>query len=128
MSVNPKHFCLAIPDGHQGAINAAGQAIGYGPTNFSVLLVSPPDGETVTHYGCCFPGSLGFQALAEAAKQGTLPDDVNWSEFGATLEQVTAAFAAMLMSVKEREEIQPNAHFAAFLEDNGLAILETETP
>ena len=124
MSVNPKHFCLAVPVAHQDAINAAGQALGYGPTNFSVPLVMLPDTVSVTHYGCCFHGSLGFHALAGNAQQGTLPEGVDWDEFGATLEQVTAAFGAMLMSVKERGEMRPKDHFAEFLAESGLAILE----
>lgn len=128
IAINPLHFVMAIPVTYADHLNACGAALGYGPTNFSKPLVTPPAMETVTHYGMDTHGAESFKLLAEAAQQGTLPDDIDWSSYGVTLEQATAAFAAMLMSVKDRGEMHPKDHFAEFLTANGLAALEAEAP
>ena len=119
--VNPHHFALAVPAEHRDTANLVGLIMGWGPDNFSVPLVTPPDMETVTHYGSCFPGSEGFRQMLLGAKAGTLPPGIPWEDFGLTAEAVIAAFADMVIDIAPDAPGQAKPHFEAMMTANGLA-------
>lgn len=56
---------LIMPVEHRDAINLLGQAMGWGPENYSVPL-SPDGNEPITHCGCRSMADVVFPALMQA--------------------------------------------------------------
>lgn len=77
---------LIIPVPLRAAANAVGDAMGWGPENYTVPLSS--DGETVTHYACRTDVQPSFLAILLSA-------GYDLTRAGLTPEQIEAVQAAL---------------------------------
>jgi hypothetical protein len=130
----PVSLALIIPAALRETANKVGEALGQGPDNYTVPLSS--DGENVTHYGLMHQAAgEDFLNMLRAAKQGTMPSDVDWAAYELTEAQVAAVVTALIMSASPDPDFtppaedpeatppvydHPSAHFMAVLDANGL--------
>lgn len=101
-------LAMLIPAALLTEANALGDALGYGPENFTIPC---GDGETVTHYAGYLANADAFVAVLEAAAQGNLPD-------GIVPEQVASVLAALITDATESDDTY--GHMTAVLE--GLSL------
>ena len=121
---------IIAPVGQVDTGNLIGNALGLGPQNFTVPLVSvEPESENpqITHYGLLHQAAESdfIQTIVDA-KNGILPP-INWEDHGLTVEQVTSFMAAIAYSVypDATVEDQPEfysaaAHFEHVIQELGL--------
>lgn len=105
-----KSTVLIVPAAHQAAANAVAEAMGWGPNNYSVPLVT---GEVVTHYGLHTQSSEQFEGWVK----GTTPLPEGMESAQAVIDVLTASFSATLNG---------RAHFDAVLDANGLEPVVSE--
>ena len=98
---------LILPASLQGKGNALGEAMGWGPDNYSVPLT---DGAGVTHYGLHAWASPDFRDLIEA---GAMPEGLGFPQ--ADFDAVLAALASSF-----REDIA--GHWQDVLAAQGLEV------
>ena len=96
---------LIIPASLRDRANELGEAMGWGPNNFSVNLG--------THYGCHAWASEAFVAMLEIQ---TLQD-------GFDFEDVTDA---LIWSARAIEPETAHSHWLEVLTDNGLSVVVQE--
>jgi hypothetical protein len=83
--------------------NALGEAMGWGPDNYSVPLT---DGDAITHYGL---HTWATQAFVDMVEARALPDD---------LTHLAPVLDALIMSVRDASE----GHFAGVIAAHGLSM------
>ena len=86
---------LIIPAELHAEANALGEAMGWGPNNYSVPL-SATGAEPATHYGLHTWVEDSFLTLIEGVEQGAMPEGLT----GYTLEGIQAIVAALIVSVR----------------------------
>jgi hypothetical protein len=98
---------IIIPVAHRAAANALGEAMGWGPDNYSVPL-SATGKLPASHYGLRAWVTEEFVRMLDAP---TAPDGYPAKDFA-------GAMSALMVS------IQPGAegHFAEFIKENGLQL------
>lgn len=109
---------LIIPDAYRDAANALGEAMGWGPNNYSIPL-STGGVDPATHWGVAADTGGDFAALVAGAKQGVFPEGIDRIE--AVMVNLFVAF--------NHDEAYPTAreHFAAVLVERGLVRIEEIT-
>lgn len=101
-------LAMLIPAALLTEANALGDALGYGPENFTILC---GDGETVTHYAGYLANADGFIAVLTAAAGGDLPD-------GVPPDVVAPVLSALVTDATESDDTY--GHMTAVLEAQGL--------
>lgn len=101
---------LTVPVASREDANTLGEAMGWGPDNYSVPL-GPVGGEDVTHYGLHAWAEQSFVDTLGAAAGGHLPVVP-----GMTPQQVGGVLSALVFSVRTSSE----GHWASVLADRGL--------
>jgi hypothetical protein len=105
---------LLVPVAARDNANAMGEALGWGPGNFSVPLSA--DGyEPATHHGLHTFATQVFVDMLNGAGQGTLPEGVPWASYGLTEADVFGVLAAMTASVQGFGAVLPGNHFDSVL-------------
>jgi hypothetical protein len=108
---------LTIPANLRDKANALGEAMGWGPDNYSVAL-SPKGTEPATVYLSHLANAQDdFLALLEAAGKGEMPD---------TLDYPPEDFAAVLTALTVDLAGDPFGHFEAFTATAGLEPVNVE--
>lgn len=86
---------LIIPADLREKANAVGEALGHGPSSYTLPLTL--DGETVTHWGAHTHATDDFFLTVISAAQGH-PPDVDWSVFGLSVADVGLVLGAVFIS------------------------------
>ena len=86
---------LIIPAALHAEANALGEAIGWGPNNYSVPL-SATGAEPATHYGLHTWAEDSFLTLIEGVSQGAMPEGLT----GYTIDDLQAITTALIMSAR----------------------------
>jgi hypothetical protein len=109
---------LILPLDQVATGNAVGEAMGWGPDNYSVPL-SADGSEPATHYGLHAWAADSFQGLIES---GVYPPEL--AQAGVT----QAAYEAMMAVLIYSFQGDTTGHFDAVIADNGLMVVtEPET-
>lgn len=108
---------LIIPAALHAQANAVGEAMGWGPTSYTVPLST--DGETVTHWGC--RADVGEQFVRWIKGVDPLPDE--------TAQPVVDALIADFrtdptIEDDDRPVLWGREHFDAVLGENQMAQIE----
>lgn len=109
---------LILPDDQRATGNTVGEAMGWGPNNFSVALSA--DGlEPATHWGLHAWVSEAFQEMIET---GVYPPEV--ADAGITKTDYDAMMAVLISSFWP----DYTGHFDTIIAENGLTVVtEPET-
>jgi hypothetical protein len=109
--------CVLILPANQVAIgNAVGEAMGWGPDNYSVAL-SADGSEPATHWGLHAWAADSFQTLVES---GIYPPEL--AEAGISEADYDAMMAVLIFSF----QADITGHFDAVCEANGLQMVEAQ--
>lgn len=101
---------LILPAGLRDAGNALGDAMGWGPDNYSVAL-SPSGDAPATHYGL---HAWVAQAFLDTLDAGVLPDGLDFPQ-----ADFDAVMAELVVSVRNVMD----GHFDGVCADQGLALV-----
>lgn len=104
---------LIIPAGLRAKANALGEAMGWGPDNYSVAL-SASGQKPASYYGCHAWTGDDFPAMIEGAAANGLPAEVF------PVEDLAEVLGALIVSVRS----DMAGHFADVLTANGLRMVE----
>jgi hypothetical protein len=107
---------LILPLDQVATGNAVGEAMGWGPDNYSVPL-SADGSEPATHYGLHAWTSDDFQTLIES---GVYPPEL--ADAGISEADYDAMLAVLISSFQG----DTTGHFDAVCEANGLQMVEPE--
>jgi len=106
---------LILPAALRDAGNALGEAMGWGPGNYSVPL-SPSGLEPATHYGL---HAWVAQAFLDTLDAGALPDGLDFAQ---------ADFDALLRALVVSVRVGMDGHFDAVCAEQGLARVTGDAP
>ncbi len=98
-----KSAVMIVPDAGLVAANAFGEAMGWGPGNYSVPL-SPTGAEPATHWGC---RATVYQTFLDLLANPT--------------EEALPIFAFTVMDLKDTDDFA--GHFHQVIDGLGLAII-----
>jgi hypothetical protein len=104
---------LILPLDQVATGNAVGEAMGWGPDNYSVPL-SADGSEPATHFGLHAWAADSFQGLIES---GVYPPEL--AEAGISKTDYDAMLAVLISSFQG----DVTGHFDAVIADNGLAVV-----
>lgn len=102
---------LILPASLRDKGNALGNAMGWGPDNYSVSL-SPNGQEPATHYGL---HAWVKQAFVDMVDAGVLPEGVDFPQ---------ADFAAIIDALVSSFRPDMTGHWQGVLDEQGLAVME----
>ena len=108
------NIVLLVPDSLRDTANGLGEAMGWGPNNYSILL-SADGSEPATHWSLNIAqASPDFLAMLEAAGEGQMPSGLDFppADFAAVMGGLTVwldlphdqAVATMGLQMVETEE------------------------
>lgn len=103
---------LIIPENLREEANTLGEAMGWGPDNYSVPL---SDGVGVTHYGLHAWSTQEFVDMMAAVGAGNIPPVP-----GLTREQVIAVTSALTVSIRPSSD----GHWQEVLTEEELTVSE----
>ena len=104
---------LILPASLQGKGNALGEAMGWGPDNYSVALSADGD-EPATHYGLHAWASPDFRDLIDA---GAMPDGLDFPQ-----ADFDAVMGALVSSFREGLD----GHFSEVCAAQGLEVVSDD--
>lgn len=111
-------LALVVPAALRDKANRLSCALGHDTlpgSTYSAPLSSTGD-EPATHYGCHAWVQPSFVDILAGAAQGTLPE-IDWAEYGLTVEDVTAVVAGLIASEPQADLLDIDAWLAT----HGLA-------
>lgn len=116
---------LIIPVALREKANLLACALGHDvlPGNTFAVPLSATGAEPASHFGCHTWAQTSFVEMFQAAAQGHLPE-IDWSEFGLTLEDVQAIVAALIVSAETTSD--GASHFAAAASGHGLSVCRSD--
>lgn len=111
---------MIVPASLRDIGNRLSCALGHDtlPGNTFSIPLSADGSEPATHYGCRTAAQQSFADLLSAAGQGVLPD-IDWTEYGLTVEDIGAVLARLIADVRPAEDA--DGHFDAAAAGHGLA-------
>lgn len=111
---------MIVPASLRDIGNRLSCALGHDtlPGNTFSVPLSPTGSEPATHYGCRTAAQQSFADLLMAAGQGVLPE-IDWTEYGLTVEDIGAVLAGLITDVRPAED--EDGHFDAAATAHGLA-------
>lgn len=114
---------LIIPVALRDKANLLACALGHDvlPGNTFAVPLSADGAEPASHFGCHTWAQASFVEMFQAAAQGSLPD-IDWSEFGLTLEDVESIVAVLIVSAETTSD--GAVHFAAVADAQGVERVE----
>lgn len=86
------NIVLVVPDSLRDKANALGEAMGWGPNNYSIPL-SADGSEPITHWSLNLAqAGPDFLEMLEMAGQGQMPEDLDFppADFVAVMQGLTA--------------------------------------
>lgn len=114
------NISILVPAAHRDNANRFMCAIGKDVLPGQTFIAPSAAGKSgpATHYGCQGAETQEFIDLIQAAKTGTLPTGITWSDYDLTEGQARAACATMVIYVQNATE--PDNYYEAVLAANGL--------
>jgi len=112
---------LLVPIKKQDHANALGEALGWGPNNFSLML-SEDGTEPATYCALRSTVTQDFVDMMAGAGKGTLPD-ADWATFSLTKNDVFSVLDAMVSDLRPDQAGIGREHFQSALDVAGLRLV-----